>query len=128
MASYPEVQDRVHNEIVEQFGHDELPSFADRTKLPFTEATLLEIQRNANLVPLSLIHRTMEPAKLLGYDIPQETWVINSIWALHHDPKYFPEPDKFLPDRFLDEKGHLKRNLPLIPFSTGKMLRKAVIR
>jgi len=122
MASNPEIQDKVNHEIVEKFGSDEFPSYADRVKLPFTEATLLEIQRLANLLPLSLVHRVTENTKLMGYNIPKDTWVVPFIWAVHHNPKYFPEPEKFIPGRFLDDKGNVKRDLPLIPFSVGKRI------
>jgi cytochrome P450 len=121
MATYPKIQDKVYEEISEKFGNDEIPSFADRTKLPYTEATLLEIQRQATLLPLSLIHRATESTKLAGYDIPEDTWIVNHIWAVHRNPKYFPDPEAFKPERFLDEKQQgLKKPLQLIPFSTGK--------
>jgi len=122
MASNPDIQSAVHREIVDSFGHDEFPSFADRVKLPYTEATLLEVQRSANLLPLSLVHVVTENAQLAGYDIPKGTWIVPLIWAVHHNPAYFPEPDKFDPGRFLDEKKTIKRNMPLIPFSVGKRI------
>jgi cytochrome P450 len=122
MATHLDIQDEVYREIVDKFGPDEIPSFGDRTKLAYTEATLLEIQRHATLLPLSLVHRATENAQLAGYSIPENTWVVSHIWAVHKNPKYFPDPDAFMPERFLDEKGNIKRNLQLIPFSTGKRI------
>ncbi len=54
-------------------GYDRLPSMDDRDKLPYTNATLLEIQRCANIVPSGLFHETTQPAKLRGYNIPKVT-------------------------------------------------------
>merc|ERR1711976_54550 len=44
-----------------------------------------------------------------------------NIWALHHDERYWPEPEKFDPDRFIGEDGKLKFNKDsFLPFSTGR--------
>lgn len=120
MATHQDIQNKVHQEIVERFGIDEHPSYADRTKLPFTEATLLEIQRSSTLLPLSLPHRVMDEVNFMGYTFPNDTMVVPLIWAVHHDEKYFPAPDQFEPSRFLDEKGNVRKNMPLVPFSVGK--------
>lgn len=42
------------------------------------------------------------------------------VYGIHHDPKYYPEPDKFDPERFNEDN---KKNLNLnayIPFGIGK--------
>jgi len=122
MATYPEIQNKVYHEIVESFGQDEFPSFADRVKLPYTDATIMEVQRLANMLPLSLVHTTTENAVVNGYNIPKGTWIVPLLWAVHHNPKYFPNSEKFDPERFLDEKKNVKRNSNLIPFSTGKRI------
>jgi len=41
------------------------------------------------------------------------------IYALHHDPAYFPDPEKFDPERFSDEnRGNIK-NCTYLPFGSG---------
>uniref|UniRef100_A0A673MX84 Cytochrome P450, family 2, subfamily R, polypeptide 1 n=1 Tax=Sinocyclocheilus rhinocerous TaxID=307959 RepID=A0A673MX84_9TELE len=69
--------ERCHEEIVRVLGYDRLPSMNDRDKLPYTYATVHEIQRYANIVPLGVIHETIRPTNLRGYDIPQ---VMNGAW------------------------------------------------
>ena len=44
-------------------------------------------------------------------------WV--PVYALHHDPDYFPDPEKFDPERFSDEnRGNIK-NCTYLPFGSG---------
>jgi Cytochrome P450 len=45
--------------------------------------------------------------------------VLVPVYALHHDPDYFPDPEKFDPERFSDEnKGNIK-NFTYLPFGSG---------
>ncbi|XP_012533028.1 cytochrome P450 9e2 [Monomorium pharaonis] len=41
------------------------------------------------------------------------------VYGLHRDPKYFEEPDKFLPERFLDENKKVVNSVAYIPFGLG---------
>jgi cytochrome P450 len=42
------------------------------------------------------------------------------IYQLHRDEKYFPEPDKFKPERFLPENSESRHPFAFIPFSAGR--------
>ena len=41
-------------------------------------------------------------AKINGVFIPQNTKVVVSLFVLHQDPEYWPEPEKFCPERYDD--------------------------
>lgn len=41
------------------------------------------------------------------------------IWAIHHDPEFFPEPDDFKPERFLSQEGTTIQPFAYIPFGEG---------
>ena len=41
--------------------------------------------------------------------------VLFPIWAMHHNPEFFPEPESFIPERFL--KSNNSSNSEVIPFS-----------
>lgn len=47
-----------------------------------------------------------------------------NLWGVHHDAKVWPEPDKFIPDRFLGDKEvhFLGVDLEFIPFSGGRRI------
>lgn len=116
----PEVQDRIQAEIDQNVGG--IPVWEDRAKLPFTWASVLETQRLGSIVPLGVPHCNLEDVNISGYFIPKDTVVISNFVAMHRDEKYFPQPELFKPERFLDsETGKVKENLDsLVPFSIGK--------
>ncbi|XP_049318697.1 cytochrome P450 2B4 isoform X2 [Astyanax mexicanus] len=70
MMDHPAVQDRCHEEIIRVLGFDRSPSMEDRAQLPYTHATIHEIQRCADLVPIA-IHETTQPTQLRGYHFPK---------------------------------------------------------
>ncbi|XP_072050203.1 cytochrome P450 2J5-like [Amphiura filiformis] len=119
MMAYPEIQKRVQLEICSVVGCDRLPRLSDKDKLPFTAATLLEIQRISTITPLGFPHKCGEDTSIDGYTIPKESLVISNIWAVHYDPDTWTNPEEFNPERFLDKAGCLREREELIPFSTG---------
>ncbi|NP_001003582.1 uncharacterized protein LOC445188 [Danio rerio] len=115
----PDVQERCHEEIVQVLGYDRLPCMDDRDRLPYTLATVHEIQRCGNIVPFGLIHETIQPTNLHGYDIPQGTVVMANFTAILSNKENWKHPDTFNPENFLDENGHFSKPESFIPFSLG---------
>lgn len=42
-----------------------------------------------------------------------------SIWSLHHDPEYWPDPEEFRPERFLPENRDQIKSFTHMPFGMG---------
>ena len=40
-----------------------------------------------------------EDCEIAGYSIPKGTSLAFNIYVIHHDPEYWPDPDKFDPER-----------------------------
>nr|XP_002738775.1 PREDICTED: cytochrome P450 2U1-like [Saccoglossus kowalevskii] len=118
MITYPDIQRRVQKELFDVLG-DRLPTIDDKPKLPYVEATILEVQRSACVVPLTVPHCAMEDTQLHGYHIPKDTVIMANLWSVLHDPKHWHNPDEFRPDRFLNDKGEIEKPETFIPFSTG---------
>lgn len=54
-----------------------------------------------------------------GLTIEKGISVIVPLYGMHHDPKYFPEPDKFDPERFNDENKISIESCSYLPFGDG---------
>ncbi|XP_048746820.1 steroid 17-alpha-hydroxylase/17,20 lyase-like [Ostrea edulis] len=121
MTSFPEIQSKCHEEIDREVG-SEHPSMKHRNKLPYLEACMFETMRLGAAVGLGIAHMSICDSQIGGYDIPKDTMVIINHWALHHDPKYWKDPEKFDPHRYLDENGKMKPARPdsWLPFSAGR--------
>lgn len=120
LATNPQVQKKVQQEIETVVGNSRSVSLTDRPNMPYTEATTIEIFRKSSIVVTGVMHTAMTDAKFLGYDIPKDAWIMPNIYAIHHDPEIWDEPYEFRPERFLsaDEKT-VKRNDNMLAFSLG---------
>jgi cytochrome P450 family 135 len=63
------------------------------------------IQETLRLRPVivAVIRKLTEPVELSGYELPAGARVVPSIHLIHRDPQIYPEPERFLPERFLDD-------------------------
>ncbi|KAI8503032.1 hypothetical protein Bbelb_188530 [Branchiostoma belcheri] len=122
MSLNPDIQRKVQDELEAAVGKGKAPTLADVSKLPFTEATIKEIQRICNVAPLAVPRMTTVDVELRGYSIPKGTQVCMNIYSAHMDPKYFPEPEVFNPNRFLGDDGKVQKMDAFNPFSAGRRI------
>ena len=121
MLKYPDVQMAVQRELDEVVGHERMPSMSDRASLPYTMATLLEIQRFGSTARFGPMHVASCDTELCGYQIPKGSYLLSNLWAVHHDPEIWADPEEFNPLRFLNKDGKVEKPKEFIPFSIGKL-------
>ncbi|KAI5117356.1 hypothetical protein M0805_002466 [Coniferiporia weirii] len=101
----PEAMRRGQEELDRVIGKDNLPTFEDRPNLPYVNAICLEALRWQTVVPLGVPHTVTEDDVYNGYFIPAGTTLYGNAWAMLRDPKMFPQPEKFIPERWLPSGG-----------------------
>ncbi|KIK61824.1 hypothetical protein GYMLUDRAFT_260831 [Collybiopsis luxurians FD-317 M1] len=121
MCLNPEAQRKGQEELDRIVGRDRLPTFKDRRSLPYAEAIYQEVMRLHPPLPLSLSHTSIEDDMYHGYFIPKGCEVIPNVWAMNRDPDVYYEPDKFIPERFLEsEKGPFRNIHEIYAFGFGR--------
>ncbi|XP_015428201.1 PREDICTED: cytochrome P450 2E1 [Myotis davidii] len=120
LMKHPEVEEKLHEEIDRVIGPNRIPSIKDKLAMPYMDAVVHEIQRFTNLLPSNLNHEATQDTVFRGYVIPKGTVLIPTLDSLLFDKQEFPDPDKFKPEHFLDEKGKFKYSDYFKVFSAGK--------
>ncbi|XP_072017649.1 cytochrome P450 2U1-like [Amphiura filiformis] len=119
LVANPDVQEKVHEELMTVVGPSRLPCLEDRDRLPYTVATIYESQRLAAVTPMICRCATVDTT-LAGYAIPKGTNIICNTWGLHYDPEIWPDPYRFDPTRHLNDKGQVVKSPYLVPFGAGR--------
>ncbi|XP_060698492.1 steroid 17-alpha-hydroxylase/17,20 lyase [Hemiscyllium ocellatum] len=121
LLHYPEVQEKIREEIDSQIGLNRTPQLSDRSNLHFLSATISEVLRIQPVSPLLIPHVAMADSSIDEYTVPKGTHVIVNLWAIHHDENEWQNPDNFDPGRFLDENGkHIySPSMSYLPFGAG---------
>ncbi|KAG1659596.1 Cytochrome P450 2D4 [Nymphon striatum] len=117
---HPEIQQKIHTEIDEIVGLERPISMEDKSKLPFTLATLQEAERLGSIIPWGVPRSNSKPAEFKGYKFPPRCVYLLNFYGLHRDKKLWKNPEKFDPTRFIDSNGKTFRPPYLMPFGSGK--------
>lgn len=101
VARHPEVDARLAGEI-EALDPDRPPGPEDVEGLSYAGAVLQEGMR---LFPPAwgIGREPLEDVELGGYEIRRGTQIFLVPWVTHRDPRFFPEPERFLPERWTEE-------------------------
>jgi pentalenene oxygenase len=118
LGQRPDLEARLHREVDEVLG-DRGVTFADINRLPFIHAVILETLR---LYPPAwiLTRRTTAPARLGEVALPAGASLFFAPYALQRDPRFYPDPDAFDPDRWPAEHPTLAQRPHFVPFGGGR--------
>lgn len=115
LGQHPDRAARLHAEVD---ALDRRPTSADLPALTYTRAVVSEAIRM--YPPAWMIGRsTHEPVELGGWHVPAGSLVAVCPLLMQHDARWFPEPDTFDPDRWLDERRERVPKYAYLPFGTG---------
>ena len=120
IGSHPEVQQKLLIEIDEVFGSNNRQlTNEDIGNLKYLECVIKEVMRLIPPVPF-FFRETTEDQTLNGKLIPKGSSLKVFSYMIHRDEKYFPDPERFDPDRFLPENSAERHPFAYVPFSAGK--------
>ncbi|TCD61264.1 hypothetical protein EIP91_008697 [Steccherinum ochraceum] len=110
-ALYPRVQKKAQAELDRVVGPHRLPDTDDLAQLPYVRAVVMEAQRWLPIVPFGVPHAAMADDTYEGNWIGKGTVMIPNIWAMLKNPEEYPDPDDFIPERFINDKGEFRTDV-----------------
>jgi len=117
LAQYPDVEEKLWAEL-ERVLHGRRPGMRDLSELPYTERVIKEAMR---LYPpvWAVVRNPIKDCEIGGYRVPAGATVMMSQWVMHRDPRYYDEPERFNPDRWLSEQAKAAPKFAYFPFGGG---------
>ena len=117
LSENPDAERAMHAEVDAVLG-GRRPTAADLPRLPYTRAVLAESMR---LYPpvWGMGRRALVDHTLGGYGIPRGSLVVVSPFITQRDARFFPEPQRFLPERWLGEQPSDRPRFAYFPFGGG---------
>ncbi len=117
LSEHPEVERQLHEEL-DRVLQGRVPSMDDIPKLSYTNKVLMEAMR---LYPAAwmIARESVEDCEIGKYSIPGGSVLFMSPYTIQRLPQYFPEPEKFIPERWVPG---FKESLPkfaYFPFGGG---------
>jgi cytochrome P450 len=118
LMEHPHVFQKLQSEV-DTILAGKLPTIEDLPKLSYTYRVIQETLRM--YPPASFLTRqAKETDQLDGYCIPESTLILVSIYAIHHHPEVWENPDQFNPERFNPDRLKKHHRSAWIPFGDGQ--------
>eukprot|EP01132_Coremiostelium_polycephalum_P009376 gene9376-11518_t len=118
LCNNSELQEKLYQELSTQLPEGQDAYYSQRSKTPYLNAVIKEVERKFTISPLSLPHVTNQDINFQGYFIPKGTQIIINIYATHMSEKHWDQPSQFKPERFI-ENEHLELEKTLVTFGLG---------
>jgi cytochrome P450 len=117
LSQNPEVSRKFHAELDSVLAV-RAPAVEDLPRLPYTERVIKEAMR---LYPPAyvILRLAVEDSEIGGYRVPRGSSVAISPWVIHRDPRFFPEPERFNPDRWTPDFQRALPRFAYFPFGGG---------
>ena len=117
LSQNPECERRLHEEIDREL-QGRLPTVDDIPRLRYAEMVFAESLR---LYPpaWAMGRRALNDFRLGEFTLPAKTTVRISQFVTHRDPRFFPDPLRFDPERFTPEAKARRTKFAYFPFGAG---------
>lgn len=120
LALNPKIQDKLREEISDYYKKNDELKYDKIKELTYLDLVFRETLRKYPPGPLllrkSICDYTFENTKVT---IPAGTFVWIPLYAIHNDPKIYPDPEAFIPERFNDQAVASRHPMSYLPFGDG---------
>ncbi|KAG9450889.1 hypothetical protein H6P81_010854 [Aristolochia fimbriata] len=98
------IQDKLYKELIslEYYGKEGALGMEQVSKMKYLQGVVKESTRMRPIAPLGIPHKALNDTSLMGERIEAGTTVMVNLYAVLHDPAVWKEPDRFDPERFLE--------------------------
>jgi cytochrome P450 len=122
LSQNPKEEKMLHNEVDSVLDDNDIdhtvPTAKDVSKLEYTQRVFAESMR---LYPpaWAIGRQAIEDCKIGDYVIPAGSSILMSQYLMHHDPRYFSEPERFDPERWSPQEKAKRPRFSYFPFGGG---------
>ncbi|XP_074533734.1 thromboxane-A synthase [Halichoeres trimaculatus] len=118
LALHPDCQSRVHEEVDDFFSRHESPDYTNVQELRYLDLVISEALR---LYPpgFRFAREIDHDCTVNGQFLPKGLTIEIPAGFLHYDPEHWPEPEKFIPERFTPEAKAGRHPFVYLPFGAG---------
>ncbi|XP_021743799.1 cytochrome P450 83B1-like [Chenopodium quinoa] len=123
LIKHPESMNKVQEELRNAIQNTNCINKCNFKELKYFQAVMKETFRLHPAAPLLVAREAIQKTKIEGYDILPGTLVHVNAWAIGRDPESWIDPEKFMPERFLESTISFKGcDFELIPFGAGRRI------
>jgi cytochrome P450 len=118
LATHPECAQRAAEEV-DRVLDGRVPTYEDVAKLSYLTQTLKEAMRMYPPAPVFILKRTSKSVQIGPWLLPEGALVRLTPWIAQRDPRWFPNPAHFDPERFSPEGMAAQERGAYFPFGAG---------
>ncbi|KAL9248452.1 Flavonoid-6-hydroxylase-like protein [Drosera capensis] len=125
LVNNPQVLKKAQDELDEHVERDRQVNDSDTKHLVYLQAIIKETMRLYPAGPILAPRESVTDCIVAGYHVPARTRLMINLWKLQNDPKVWPNPSEFQPERFLTSHQNVDvwgQNFELLPFGSGKRM------
>jgi cytochrome P450 len=117
LSRNPAAEAALHAEVDAVLG-GRRPTYDDLARLPYTEQVVSEAMR---LYPpaFTMARKAHEDTQIGGYAVRAGSEAVLWIYMTHRDPRWYPDPAAFRPERFAEGGDATRPKLAYLPFGAG---------
>ncbi|EGC36032.1 hypothetical protein DICPUDRAFT_54851 [Dictyostelium purpureum] len=112
IVEQPHIQKKVYEEMISVAGEDcKFITLDHCKKLTYLNACIKEVLRMMPITPLSVPRVNNEDTEIGGYFVPKGTQIIPNLYGLSNLAKYVENPEKYIPERWLEPNNNNNTNI-----------------